>query len=198
MGTRFGVLALLEVADMNGDELAAALAAWGGSAVTVDRTEIGETLDRLAQEGLVAVVTEHGPEPGRVRAAYTSTSTGRQTLADWFVGDPGEATAPRPELLAKILLSLPSGWERALEVIVHQRSSLTTTLQARRRAARRPTGRGPAAPRSLEGLEALPPVLVDEARFTQAEAELRWLDLCESRLYAARQDDTRLHGGGAA
>jgi DNA-binding PadR family transcriptional regulator len=180
---RLGVLALLDVTDMDGDGLATALDEWAGGNWTVDRIAVGETLDQLVSEGLVAVVAGRDAATPTVHTTYTVTGAGREALVAWFAADPIEGPPPRDELLAKVLWALPSGRERALRVITGQRSSLTAELQRRRRAAHPPTAR------SAE-LKALPPVLVADAHFAQVEAELRWLDLCEARL-----DGTGRNGG---
>ena len=75
--------------------------------------------------------------------------------------------------MLKVLLAIVHGRKHALEVITRQRNALMTLLQQRRRGARR--GRG-AAPPSLASL------LVADALVMRAEADLRWLDLCEERL----------------
>jgi hypothetical protein len=77
--------------------------------------------------------------------------------------------------MLKVLLAIVHGRQHALEVITRQRNALMTLLQQRRRGARR--GRGAAAP-SLSAL------LVADALVMRAEADLRWLDLCEERLQA--------------
>jgi DNA-binding PadR family transcriptional regulator len=214
-----GLLALLDVADMNGDELTEALRQWTDNTWRADRSEVGETLDRFAHDGLVTVMTRHGPEPGApATATYTLTSAGRQALANWLAAAGDEDVAPRPELLARVLLSLPAGRERALQVVVRQRTTLTAALQTRRHAARQAARRSSAEPAPDGGsmdpssgagwLGRLPAVLVEDARFTRAEAELRWLDLCEARLNSSSggpatdtgrdTEGTVTYGGGAA
>jgi hypothetical protein len=72
-----------------------------------------------------------------------------------------------------VLLAIEKGPDHALEVITRHRTALTRLLQERRRAT--PAG-------EHDGLAG---ALVAEARVTRAEADLRWLDLCEARLLQA-------------
>jgi len=143
---------------------------------------------------------------GREHKYYAITRAGRDALRDWFEATAGDEPPPRDELLAKVLLALAGGREHALAVVTRQRTALTAALQARRRALRSapasvgagvapasvsragtggagagsPGGRG-AGPRD-NGLASLAPMLVADALVARAEADLRWLDVCEARL----------------
>jgi hypothetical protein len=70
-----------------------------------------------------------------------------------------------------VLLAVDAGPDRALEVVTRHRTALTGLLQERRRRSRPGAGGGSLA----EGLAA-------EALVVRLEADLRWLDHCESRL----------------
>jgi hypothetical protein len=93
---------------------------------------------------------------------------------------PSEDPPPRDELMLKMLLAIELGPEHALAVITKHRTALTTLLQRRRRAASEQAG-GSNGTRSGEELAA---ALVADALIVRAEADLRWLDLCEARLTA--------------
>ena len=75
-----------------------------------------------------------------------------------------------------MLLALAGGREHALAVVTRPRTALTAALQARRRALRS-TSTSVGA-----GAIALAPTLVADALVARAEADLRWLDVCEARL----------------
>jgi hypothetical protein len=100
------------------------------------------------------------------------TEDGVGELGAWWDATLADDPPPRDELMLKVLLAIVHGREHALEVITRQRNALMTLLQQRRRGIRR---RG-AAPPSLAS------VLVGDALVVRAEADLRWLDLCEQRL----------------
>ena len=59
-------------------------------------------------------------------------------------------------------------------MLTHHRTALTRLLQERRRSA--PAG----------GHQDLASALVADALATRAEADLRWLDLCEARILRSR------------
>lgn len=179
MSLRMGLLALLDEADRDGDGLATALGTWTAGRQEPARPQVDAALDRLVQDGLA--VRDDG---GRC----SITRVGRDLLATWFAAG-AALPSTRDELVDKVLFSLPRGRHHAVAVIDHQRRALVSTLQARRRSQRTTvlvTGSGAPTPdpvtRTVGGLAGLPPVLVDDAALAQAEAELRWLDLCEARL----------------
>jgi DNA-binding PadR family transcriptional regulator len=187
VSVRQGLLALLDQADMYGYQLRSEFEAYTGGAWPLNIGQVYTTLERLERDGLVAITRpgegdgEAGPSAGasggREHKYYAITRTGRDTLRDWFAATAGDEPPPRDELLAKVLLALAGGREHALTVVTRQRTALTAALQARRRALR-------SAPPSVgaDGPTALAPVLVADALVTRAEADLRWLDLCEARL----------------
>jgi DNA-binding PadR family transcriptional regulator len=204
MPIRMGVLALLDLADMDAGSLAAALHEWLGQEPEPgdqdDRGEEGELatlLERLETDGLVSVTARFVGAACRDHTTYAITRAGRDALADWFAAETDDPAPTRDELLAKVLLALAAGRRRALDVIVRQRSLRTEALQYHRRERRRnaaAAAQTTAPPTEPGDLRALSPVLVEDARFAQAEAELRWLDICEARLTQM----TRLTRGGAA
>ena len=77
--------------------------------------------------------------------------------------------------MLKMLMAIELGPDHALAVITKHRTALTTLLQRRRRRATTPS----TANSNGEGLAA---DLVADALIVRAEADLRWLDLCEARL----------------
>ncbi len=204
---RQGLLALLDQADMYGYQLRSQFEAYTGGAWPLNIGQVYTTLERLERDGLVAVTrpgdgdgaagpSESAGSGGREHKYYAITRAGREALRDWFEATAGDEPPPRDELLAKVLLGLAGGREHALAVVTRQRTALTAALQARRRALRstpasvgagtRGAGAGSAggrgaAPRDGD-LTALAPALVADALLARAEADLRWLDLCEARL----------------
>ena len=89
---------------------------------------------------------------------------------------PSDEPPPRDELQLKVLLAIDHGPEHALAVITRQRTALTGLLQRHRRS--HPAGEG--AP--------LAEALVADALAVRAEADLRWLDLCEARILRTAED----------
>jgi DNA-binding PadR family transcriptional regulator len=130
---------------------------------------------------------------GREQKYYAITPAGRNALAGWYATSPTDMPPPRDELVAKVLFALAGGRDHALAVITRQRTALTAALQARhkqRRALAGQRARGTAAEPPPDGAAALSTQLVTDALIARAEADLRWLDLCEARV-------TRLAAGPA-
>lgn len=131
--------------------------------------QVYTTLDRLERDGLVEAFDE------AEQKRYRITLAGVDALGQWWEAVPADDPPPRDELMLKVLMAIEHGRNHALAVLTRQRSALTSLLQAKRRAQR--TG----SPEPLVG-EALAARLVDDALVVRAEADLRWLDLCESRI----------------
>ncbi|MGH9230081.1 MAG: PadR family transcriptional regulator [Acidimicrobiales bacterium] len=193
MSVRQGLLALLDQADMYGYQLRSTFEACTGGAWPLNIGQVYTTLERLERDGLVATARPDGGGAGvggRQHKYYAITRAGRDALREWFEATPGDEPPPRDELIAKVLLALVGGRDHALAVVTRQRTALTAALQARRRAI---SGTGTGAPGAGssaghragprdDGLTALAPVLVTDALVARAEADLRWLDMCEARL----------------
>jgi DNA-binding PadR family transcriptional regulator len=196
VSVRLGLLALLDQSDMYGYQLKAEYEARTGGVWPLNIGQVYSTLDRLERDRLVATV-EHpanGADTagGREQKYYAITRAGRDALAEWFEETAGDDPPPRDELLAKVLLALAGGRDQALAVVTRQRTALTGALAARRRQVRaqRPASRGRAEPPDLAS------ELVADALITRAEADLRWLDLCEARLVRLA-DDGQARAGAA-
>ena len=166
MAVREGLLALLREGPSHGYQLKTAFEAATGGVWSLNVGQVYTTLDRLARDGLVTVLDDDGQKQ------YEITAAGREELGAWWQAGPVDAPPPRDELLLKVLLAVEEGPDHALEVITRHRTALTTLLQSQRRASRDASD--------------LASSLVVDALATRAEADLRWLDLCEARILRAR------------
>ena len=173
MAVREGLLALLADGPRNGHQLKVEFEATTGGIWPLNVGQVYTTLDRLARDGLVA--RAHGrvsDDAGGKR--YELTSSGREALAAWWELVPADEPPPRDELMLKVLFAATRGTGHALDVITEQRTALLALLQSHRRASR--AGRS----------EELVATMVRDALIVRAEADLRWLDLCEARLTARK------------
>lgn len=168
MAVREGLLALLREGPSHGYVLKTAFDAATGGTWALNVGQVYTTLDRLQRDGFVTSEEIDGQK------RYTITAAGREELGEWWAAVPVDAPPPRDELLLKVLLAVEDGPDHALEVLTRHRTALTQLLQQRRRATRSGTP------------DDLPATLVAEALVTRAEADLRWLDLCEARILRAR------------
>lgn len=166
MAVREGLLALLEARPSHGYQLKTSFEAATGGAWPLNVGQVYQTLERLERDGLVRSDDREGLR------SYTLTDDGVEALGSWWEAEPVDEPPPRDELMLKVLLAVSSGRDHALEVITAQRNAVMTLLQQRRRAPRR------------GAVESLAGTLVDDAVVVRAEADLRWLDLCEERVLA--------------
>jgi DNA-binding PadR family transcriptional regulator len=170
-------LALLRDGPRYGYQLKTEFEAATGGVWTINVGQIYTTLDRLGRDGLVTL--DDSDEQKR----YSITLAGADELGAWWDAVPSEDPPPRDELMLKMLMAIELGPDHGLEVITKHRTALTALLQRRRRAA--PISDSTDASNEGEGLAA---ALVADALIVRAEADLRWLDLCEARLLATRID----------
>ena len=183
-------MALLADEPRHGYQLKTSFEAATGGVWTLNVGQVYTTLDRLERDGLVSV-----DESGEQKR-YSLTADGREALGAWWKTVPVDDPPPRDELQLKVLLAIDHGPEHALAVITRQRTALTQLLQQHRRDQRAASAErgGAAAP--------LAEALVADALAVRAEADLRWLGLCESRIQRAGRSgaatDTATTDGGTS
>lgn len=170
MAVREGLLALLAEGPRHGYQLKTEFESATGGVWPLNVGQVYTTLDRLERDGLVVVSTEHAA-PGQ--KTYAITVAGTQALGAWWEAVPSDDPPPRDELMLKVMMAIDGGPAHALRVITRQRTVLLGLLQVKRRERRAAAGAGG---------EAMAARLVTEALLARAEADLRWLDTCETEL----------------
>jgi len=175
MSVRNALLGLLAQRPRHGYELHAAFEAMMGGMQNWDvkPAQIYTTLARLEESGLVDEEPVDGDEPDK--RVYVLTDAGRVALADWFTSGV-EAELQRDEFYLKLMLSLATGEVDPYRVIHAQRSVLYTDLHAVTKQ------RNQANPRL-----ALAQILLMDKVIMHLEADLRWLDIVETRLDEIRR-----------
>jgi DNA-binding PadR family transcriptional regulator len=171
MAVREGLLALLDDRKRHGYQLKTEFEHATGGVWPLNVGQVYTTLERLERDGLVAVADGNGQK------SYQLTAAGREELGAWWETVPVDDPPPRDELMLKVLMAIELGPEHALAVITRHRTALIALLQLRRRASRHDATRP----------DDLASSLVADALVVRAEADLRWLDLCESRLAARKE-----------
>lgn len=172
MAVREGLLALLRDGPQQGYQLKRTFETATGGVWPLNVGQVYTTLDRLERDGLVTVSEDEGQK------TYELTGAGSDALGAWWQAVPADEPPPRDELMLKVLMAISHGPEHAVEVLTRQRTAIHTLLRGHRRQ-RRPTA-------GLSGSDALAAELVSDALVVRAEADLRWLDLCEARLTTAQ------------
>lgn len=175
MAVREGLLALLEEGPRHGYHLKTAFEAATAGVWPLNVGQVYTTLDRLERDGLVDV-DERDVDGARQRT-YRLTIDGVAALGEWWQMVPTEDPPPRDELMLKVLMAIGHGSDHALGVITRQRAALLALLQTRRRERR-----ATAPDETAATADVIASALVADALVVRAEADLRWLDLCEARL----------------
>lgn len=171
MAVREGLLVLLADGPRHGYGLKSSFEQVTGGVWPLNVGQVYTTLERLERDGFVEASDADGGQ-----RAWRLTNRGREEVGEWWWAVPGEEPPPRDELVLKILLALAGDREHALEVIGRQRDALLGLLAQRRRQATR---------RRRPGADGLASELVVDVLVLRAEADLRWLDLCEERVINA-------------
>src|SRR4051812_43052009 len=166
MPIRRGLLSLLAREPMHGYQLRSEFDAATGATWPLNVGQVYTTLSRLERDGFVEPVSE-----AEGRTTYAITDAGRQELADWFAQPVARESRPRDELAIKVALALTTPGIDVHRVVGVQRMQ---TLRSLQEYTRLKAGADPIADAAW--------LLVLEAMIFQAEAEVRWLDHCETRI----------------
>ena len=180
MSVRYSLLALLEREPMHGYQLRTEFDATTGSTWPLNVGQVYTTLARLERDGLVTP----GEEDGEGRNRYAITEAGRAELAAWFASPVVSTDRPRDELAIKLALAVTVPGVDVAGVVQRQRAATITAMQDLTRLKRREAAPAdPTGDRTARG--ELSWSLVLESMRYQLEAEVRWLDHCESALSRA-------------
>ncbi|GAA4706197.1 PadR family transcriptional regulator [Nocardioides conyzicola] len=174
MSVKQALLALLEEGPRYGYQLRAQFEQRTGATWPLNVGQVYTTLTRLERDGLV--VGAGADDEGHV--VYRITEAGRGEVATWFTTPVSRTQPPRDELAIKLALAVTVPGVDVGLVIQQQRSASMTALQDYTRLKRR----------AAEGAqpEDLAWSLVLDSLVFSTEAEIRWLDHCESRLRRAQ------------
>jgi len=198
MSIRHGLLALLEQGPRYGYQLRTEFEARTGATWPLNVGQVYTTLGRLERDGLV----RPDGEDGEGHVFYAITEPGREELRAWFVSPVRRDNPPRDELAIKLAMAVTVAGVDVAAVIQRQRVHTVRALQDYTRLKARALAATEApfteAPLAADGggpdrgpdrdSQDLAWLLVLDQLIFQAEAEVRWLDHCETRLvrHAAR------------
>ena len=168
MSVRNGLLTLLLQRPMYGYQLRQEFESSTGATWPLNIGQVYTTLARLERDGLVAA-EDSGDDTQRV---YSLSPAGRDEVRRWFATPVRHRSPPRDELAIKLALAVHTPGIDVAAVVQAQRHATVRALQEYTRA--REAAR-----------EDLPWLLVADSLIFAAEAEIRWLDHCETRLARA-------------
>jgi len=166
MSIKHGLLALLDQGPRYGYQLRAEFEARTGSTWPLNVGQVYTTLGRLDRDGLVAPDGED--DEGHV--FYRITESGHDELLAWFQAPVSRTNPPRDELAIKLAMAVTVPGIDVGAVVQGQRAHTLRALQDYTRLKTRAAA------------DDLAWQLVLESLIFHAEAEVRWLDHCESRL----------------
>jgi len=173
LSVRQSLLALLDLQPMYGYQLRSEFESRTGATWPLNIGQVYTTLGRLQRDGLV--VLDGDDDEGH--PIYAITDPGRDEVRRWFVTPIPRGAPPRDELAIKLALAVSVPGVDVHDVVQTQRTATVQALQEYPRLKHRAgdaTGQGELAW-----------LLVLDSLVFQAEAEVRWLDHCESRLLRA-------------
>jgi DNA-binding PadR family transcriptional regulator len=174
MSVRNALLALISQRPRHGYELLLAFTAVVGSETAWDLkpAQVYTTLTRLEEAGLIAA--QDAVDAGLEKRVFGLTDAGRLALIEWFGAGVSEDHR-RDEFYVKLMVSLATGTANPYRVIQVQRAALYRDLHALT------AERADANPK-----RDLARVLLLDKVIMHLEADIRWLDMIETRL-----DDVR-------
>jgi DNA-binding PadR family transcriptional regulator len=172
VSVRHSLLALLDAGPMHGYGLKTEFEAATGEVWPLNVGQVYTTLGRLERDGLVT--TEADADGQKV---YRITEDGRGELRRWFETPVAREVVPRQELAIKLVFAMRSGLADVAGVVQRERVATVRSLQEFTRLKA-----------SAESDGDLAWVLMLDGLIFQAEAEDRWLELCEARLARERAE----------
>jgi DNA-binding PadR family transcriptional regulator len=169
MSVKHGLLTLLDRGPMHGYQLRAEFEASTGTTWPLNIGQVYSTLGRMERDGLVQPVAG-GDESQRL---YAITESGRAEVRAWFA-TPVAGEPARNEVAIKLAFAARTPGCDVAGVVQIQRRATVKALQDYTRARERAG-------------DDLSWQLVADSLIFAAEAEVRWLDHCETKLVRASQ-----------
>jgi DNA-binding PadR family transcriptional regulator len=172
MSVRYAILGLLAQKPRHGYELRAAFEAvvGGDKNWEVKPAQVYTTLERLEEAGLVERSSDLGEGDEPSRRIYAVTASGGEALKVWFAN----GVTPehqRDEFFVKLMIGLESGKADPARLIQTQRAHLYQELHS-----------ATTLRDSYDKKSAIAQVLLLDKAIMHLEADLRWLDITETRL----------------
>jgi DNA-binding PadR family transcriptional regulator len=172
MSVKYALLALLYQREMYGYELGKQLALTLKTDWDVKAGQIASTLQRLEQAGLVDFQRE-AAEAAPDRKVYHLTEAGVEALREWYLTAELRDYRMGDSFYLKLVFSLIGAPVSPEQVLGNQRRRLYQELHD--------------VMQIRNDVEELPLVLMLETVIMHIEADIRWLEMCESRLSELKQ-----------
>jgi DNA-binding PadR family transcriptional regulator len=177
MSIKYAILGILAEGNLHGYDLKSSFDEKVGEFWSLNYGQIYSTLDRLEKDGLVTHDRE-AQEKRPDRKIFRITPKGRQELTQWLATPVTRIRALRDEFFIKLVFMVKSDPAPVLALIDKQK-----TLHLKQ--MNRLTQRKLAMKNGEASNSALVSELLIDAGLFHAEADIRWLTLCEAKIKAA-------------
>lgn len=170
MSIRYSILALLQEQPRYGYQLRAAFEERTGAVWPLNIGQVYTTLNRLERD---ALVRKEG-DGGRGHVLFSITDAGTAEIRRWFSTAVDRGAPPRSELAIKLALAVTTAGTDVPALIQAQREISLRELQEYTQDRKHVSAN--------QRVTDTARLLVLDSLIFHAEAEVRWLDLCEARL----------------
>lgn len=177
MSIKYAILGILAEGDLHGYELKSSFDEKVGEFWSLNYGQIYSTLDRLEKEELVAH-DRQAQEKRPDRKIFRITPHGRDELEKWLCTPVAKVRALRDEFFVKLVFMDKTNPGPVLELIEKQKMLYLKHMN-------RLTHRKMALKKETDSLEALTAEILMDAGLFHAEADIKWLSHCESKIKAA-------------
>lgn len=199
MSIRHSLLALLQDRPRYGYQLRSEFEERTGATWPLNIGQVYTTLDRLERDGLV----RNDGDDGDGHVIYSITDAGLMDVRNWFAQPVERSNPPRNELAIKLALAVTLPGVDVAAIIRAQRTASMKSLQDYTRARRESARAGDSPGERATGHGAVPVpadtawLLVLDSLIFSTEAEIRWLDHCESRMVQLARAAAKASAAGA-
>ena len=177
MSIKFAILGILAEGDLHGYELKTSFDEKVGDFWSLNYGQIYSTLDRLEKEELVTH-DRQAQDKRPDRKIFSITPQGRNELEKWLSTPVTKVRALRDEFFVKLVFMDKTNPCPILELIEKQKVLYLKHMNQL-------THRKVALKKEAKDLNALTTELLMDAGLFHAEADIKWLSLCEAKIKAA-------------
>ena len=177
MSIKYAMLGILAEKDLHGYELKSIFDEKVGDFWSLNFGQIYSTLDRLEKEDLVAhdrQIQDRRPD----RKIYRITPKGREELEEWLSTPVNKVRALRDEFFIKLVFMDKKNPAPVLQLIEKQKALYLKqmSLLTRQKVTLK---------KEVTDLDILISELLMDASLSHAEADIKWLTLCQVKIEAA-------------
>jgi len=177
MSVKYAMLGILAEQDLHGYDLKSCFDEKVGDFWSLNYGQIYSTLDRLEKEDLVThdrQTQDKRPD----RKIYSITPKGRKELEEWLSSPVNKVRALRDEFFIKLVFMDKRNPAPVLDLIEKQKALYLRQMN-------RLTHQKVALKKQPKKLDSLTTELLMDAGLFHAEADIKWLSLCESKIRAS-------------